>query len=937
MNQKPSNLFTPYKALGLVCSEIPPTYQSVLKQKRLGDVNAAIGNVFVTYRMQPFRRYLVSDALPKPITVLTKDKAFVFAAFGAKIGVFKNNQKLVKVIALEHDVKLMLSFVDILVVVDVENTIRVIDVQEGAELLEIPSPEDFDVKVVMHPATYLNKIVLGGANGEMRLVNIKTGKLVYEFSPRPNYESPITVIEQSTAVDVVAIGHENGRIQLMNLKTGKPICSYKQDGAITAIAFRTDGIDSMATANSEGDIAIWDLEEKILVGQKVGVHEGRITSLYFLRGLSFLISSGVDNKMINWALEEEQCLPVVHTEIAGHGEGVTSLAFFDENALISTSLDGYVRSYNLIRDDVMQNFGKAREVKKSELSSDRFIDVALEPVVDLDVCGAKQAAWDDVICRHKDSVLVSTWSTRRKTKGTHLLYHQRFAKNPNYTATVATSVCLSACGNFAFIGYSSGHIDMFNVQSGQFRGTFARILKGSNVAPDSDDARAHEHPVRALVADLTTKQLISGGSDGLVLFWNIQPNRKCYMKCNLPAGVVKFQLNRFNSLLAVAVDQGALAIVDTLTGKIVRKWLKAHSNALVTALEYSRDSRWLVSGDDHGSIKVWDISTSLLLDFMRCPSPIVALAFNPGGQFLASAHEGERAVFVWANMPMFVDEIDIRASSEDSENSVMVHLPGIAAPSVFEYDSEDEDAPKPTFVDGGDEEDEVADAMDAEEDITGLDYRESDDLYSFSGLPPARWANLADLDAIKERNKPIEPPKKPKHAPFFLPTTETLEGVEFFKENTGDPSERERAIAAKRKMLELETPFLAELNAAHNQRQYLALFAKLKNMSLTAIDFQLRSIPQDSLAHFLVLLSVAFSSRKDLDLVQSYLNAFVRIHRSELWGGKEDTEEDLTGELTVAIQCVRERFDDGLKQLKLEVGENMAILQWIKSAIVSVI
>lgn len=72
----------------------------------------------------------------------------------------------------------------------------------------------------------------------MRLINIKTGKLIHEFSPKPLYNSTITTIVQSTVVDIVAIGHENGRIQLRNLKTDEILSSFKQDGSITAISFR---------------------------------------------------------------------------------------------------------------------------------------------------------------------------------------------------------------------------------------------------------------------------------------------------------------------------------------------------------------------------------------------------------------------------------------------------------------------------------------------------------------------------------------------------------------------------------------------------------------------------------------------------------------------------------------------------------------------------
>lgn len=44
------------------------------------------------------------------------------------------------------------------------------------------------------------------------------------------------------------------------------------------------------------------------------------------------------------------------------------------------------------------------------------------------------------------------------------------------------------------------------------------------------------------------------------------------------------------------------------------------------------------------------------------------------------------------------------------------------------------------------------------------------DLVTTSLLPRAQWMSLADLALIKERNKPIAPPQKPKAAPFFIPT-----------------------------------------------------------------------------------------------------------------------------------------------------------------------
>ena len=43
-------------------------------------------------------------------------------------------------------------------------------------------------------------------------------------------------------------------------------------------------------------------------------------------------------------------------------------------------------------------------------------------------------------------------------------------------------------------------------------------------------------------------------------------------------------------------------------------------------------------------------------------------------------------------------------------------------------------------------------------------------LATLSALPRTQWHNLVHLDAIRDRSRPVQPPKKPEAAPFFLPT-----------------------------------------------------------------------------------------------------------------------------------------------------------------------
>lgn len=73
--------------------------------------------------------------------------------------------------------------------------------------------------------------------------------------------------------------------------------------------------------------------------------------------------------------------------------------------------------------------------------------------------------------------------------------------------------------------------------------------------------------------------------------------------------------------------------------------------------------------------------------------------------------------------------------------------------------------------------------------------------------------NLPYLDIIRERNKPVEPARKAKTAPFFLPAVSTLDGFEFEKvEIAADDVERQRnVLMAKRSVLEIESSFVQTL------------------------------------------------------------------------------------------------------------------------------
>ena len=208
----------------------------------------------------------------------------------------------------------LLVFGEHLLALDELNVLRVWDFKANELYCEIELLEDFAATCMMHPATYLNKILLGSQQGALQLWNIRTrfvhtnfsmnfamlthlmlhSKKIHDFA---KFESAVLCLSQSPVVDVVAVGLVSGTIALMNLKLDQRLFSFHQDGLVSSLSFRTDGEPILASASSSGDICFWNLEKRCLSFQQKAAHNGSIPAIEFLFGQSLLVSNSADNSL----------------------------------------------------------------------------------------------------------------------------------------------------------------------------------------------------------------------------------------------------------------------------------------------------------------------------------------------------------------------------------------------------------------------------------------------------------------------------------------------------------------------------------------------------------------------------------------------------------------------------------------------------------------
>ncbi|TMS37372.1 hypothetical protein L596_004316 [Steinernema carpocapsae] len=221
MNRQQTSLFAPSKALGVVCSDVPSVIQQLPDHRFRGELHCVVDNVICSYRIQPLKRRCVSDCLPNVPSCVAHQKEFTYAGFEGGVSIVKNGRKIVKTIKISGRPTHMIVFGDVLVLsCESENNVLVLDSETGENIFEMDFPAEAKISAIGHPPTYLDKILVGTTDGQLHLINVRTGKVVYKFT-KFNEKCAITYLSFPVVVDVVAIGFENGSIRLHNMKYDK--------------------------------------------------------------------------------------------------------------------------------------------------------------------------------------------------------------------------------------------------------------------------------------------------------------------------------------------------------------------------------------------------------------------------------------------------------------------------------------------------------------------------------------------------------------------------------------------------------------------------------------------------------------------------------------------------------------------------------------------
>lgn len=882
--KRPLRIFSPFRVIGNVSNEVPFALGT------LGltfYIVTSVGRSFQIYDAATLHLLFVSQSqTASKITCLAAHHHYVYAGYGNKVGVYKRG-RLIEELEAAGPIAKVLIFGEYLVATASTGDISVFRKSGGSKTanelyttLNVNVHLDGPIVDVVHPATYLNKIVVTTLM-HVLVFNVRTGKLLFRSE---EFAEQIASVEAAPVLDILALGTAQGGIYIYNLKQGKVLgekISVGSDARVVSLSFRTDGSPHLVAGLNSGNLFFYDLDRKARVHVLRSTHmeaHGGVANVKFLNGQPIVVTNGADNQLKEFVFD-----PAISSNTSitntprhlrsrgGHSAPPLAIEFPRDNKthfVLSAGRDRSIWSFSLRKDAQAQEFSQRAQKNTTGKRKAGPVAAIMEkfPEVTAIAC-SHDNDWENVMTVHKDETFARTWDSKNKRVGRHQL--------ETVDGGLAKAVCVSHCGNFGLVGSSYGGIASYNLQSGIRRKRYM----------------LHKKEVTGLAIDGMNRRMVSTGLDGVVGFYDFTES-KFLGKLQLEAPITTMVYHKSSDLIACALDDLTIVVVDVITQKVIRV-LIGHTNR-ITSLTFSPDGRWIVSAGLDATLRTWDLPTGGCIDGVRLPSVATTVKFSPLGEFLATTHVAGNGISLWTNRAQF-GHVLTRHIDEDEFLTIL--LPNVSGDGGT------------TMLDG---------ALDGDEEQvlpeTYQSVAQVDDLLTLANEARHKYSTLTHLDIIKLRNKPKEAPKKPKSAPFFLSLkgeavgdrASVAEGVKH-SELTEEVEEGSRLLPLKGTDHAFESEFtrLLRTGTADEYRQFVAFIVAAPP---SLVDLEVRTLHNPEMPAFINALTAGLRRNTDFDVLQAIFSIFLKAHADvasdpaiqqslDAWGEashkRKDTLDDL--------------------------------------------
>ena len=489
---------------------------------------------------------------------------------------------------------------------------------------------------------------------------------------------------------------------LLRTGLGRPFFSRTRhfNADVMAVAISADG-RYLACGSGDGTIRIFDLHDSTAAPLLLNGHQGPICGLAFHPDGRFLASGGWDHTVQLWELPFSDTQPVV---LYGHSLGVFSVAFSpDGNRLASGSWDTTVRLWDLrnVQQSTRILHGHAAGVNA----------VAFSPDGALLASGGSDRTirlWNMAALESPPQVLPFRQSERRAAPPGPSKEMKRMPppgrRNerpppPNNSNSqpirIAEVNALTFSPDSALLAVGTSgpkirvwHVDNLRAMPLVFEGEHKGVLTlafspdGKTLASGSetrdirlwnvhdthaapDIFRGHDAMVLSLAFSPDGESLVSGSSDESVRMWELQAFKDSSGKLSAPhveddaddgeeehsgreAGTIESLMFSPDAQFLHAVNRDGDIVTWNTADPLSVLSYPANLRRKATAFAFSSDGKQIASGDEGGSVHVWNVDQSTLFpqEFIGHTGSVDTLAFDPTGTLLASGGD-DRKIRIW--------------------------------------------------------------------------------------------------------------------------------------------------------------------------------------------------------------------------------------------------------------------------------------------------
>jgi WD40 repeat protein/DNA-binding SARP family transcriptional activator len=468
-----------------------------------------------------------------------------------------------------------------------------------------------------------DKALISNLDGSVRLLDLETGSELWRFLLQPPFIGAKLSPDRQMALWVNDAGHLI-YIDLQGVSILREfIRGADEDYALAVSALAHHPTQALVmTGHVDGQLILWDLESGLEVRQFSG-KPAVVEELAFTPDGQTILCADANGVVTAWDVRSGEILWVY--EPGKIDERVFRLAVLPDNdwAVLGT-LAGDLILWDLTTGKEVGRFGKVN----SQYGHSGWISALVVSDDGKTVLsggtGGKLIVWD----LEAGAIKRSIEGIESKAVGTPLL-----------------SLAITTDKQNALAGYENGVIVLWDLESGERLNNYTEGIWNIESIAFGEGGRS----------------AIAVTIDGFLSRWDMDSGEFIPLFERAPAGFVSTALSKDGQTLISAgrpqvispssppigsIQTEDIFVLDVERGRAIQQLSGGH-DGVVTSLALSPDVRWALSGDDEGSITLWDLQeTGDIITQVSHVDFVLDLAFTPDGtRALSSANDN--GIILW--------------------------------------------------------------------------------------------------------------------------------------------------------------------------------------------------------------------------------------------------------------------------------------------------